>query len=74
VVDRRTLVRIFVALNGALGTLGPIIFALKPPAIPSGETACSLSDQQTALIRSAMMDRNATCTYNMTVDAVLGAS
>ena len=72
VVDRRTLLRIFTAMSGALGVLGPLIFALKPPPIPDGTTACELTEQETALIRAAMAGRNTSCTYdNITLSAVL---
>ena len=75
VVDRRTLVRIFIAMSGALGTLGPLIFALKPPPIPAGTIACDLTQQETALIRAAMAGRNASCTYeNMTLSRILDES
>ena len=34
-------------------------------------SACELDDVQAAMIRSAMLARNATCSCNMTLDAIL---
>jgi hypothetical protein len=71
VVDRRTLGRIFVAVVGALGTIGPVILALKPPAVEYGSQECALTAQETLSIRAAMASSNASCAYNITVASVI---
>ena len=62
VVDRQTLARIFILVMGTLGTIGPIIIALRPKAADgSAGGECGLTEEQREAIRA-------------TAPAVLGGS
>ena len=62
VVDRQTLARIFILVMGTLGTIGPIIIALRPKAADgSAGGECGLTEEQREAIRA-------------TATAVLGGS
>ena len=41
-------------------------------AASAGGAQCELSAAQVGVVQSALQERNASCSYNMTVDAVLG--
>lgn len=77
VVDRKTLSRIFWVVMGTLGTIGPIIVALRPEAdYSSTHESCSLSAQQRNAIRataSAVLGANSTCSFeNVTLGYIMG--
>lgn len=67
--------KIFSALVSFLVTVVPIILALHQPAVDAdgavGQMSCGLSDSQGAMIKGAMIGRNESCYFNMTIDEVL---
>ena len=80
VIDRKMLTLLEVKLVTAMTTLLPLmiglsIFAHDHESPLGGDavlgSACDLDDVQAATIRSAMLNRNGTCVYNMTLDAIL---
>ena len=74
VVNRKFLTLTGFRLAGSFTTLYAIIMAMGDDSAGSagGEAACELTEGQLVSIRAAMFGRNASCSYNMTVDAVLG--
>jgi hypothetical protein len=71
-MDLKTLGNILAGLAGFASTAVPILFSLRPSAVKTGTDACSLTATEISVIQSGMMSRNETCTYNMTIDDVLG--
>jgi hypothetical protein len=81
VLDKNTLRAIFAAMSGFMGTVLPLIVATASRehwideiavGTPIADTdACMLSAHQISIIQSAMMERNATCSYNMSLDEIL---
>eukprot|EP01051_Picozoa_sp_SAG22_P007524 SAG22_NODE_533_length_9401_cov_5.643625_1_plen_466_part_00 len=78
VVDKNTLKAIFAAMSGFLGTALPLIVAMASREnwiddefAVGTPSACVLSAHQITIIQSAMMERNATCSYNMSLDEIL---
>ena len=41
-------------------------------AAAAGDAQCGLSAAQVGTVQSVMQERNASCSYNMTVDEILG--
>ena len=74
-VNRKFLTVLGFKILGSFTTLYAIIISLgDSPAATSafvGEDACELSAVQASTIRAAMLGRNASCFYNMTVAAVI---
>ena len=62
-----------VKLYGFLATVITTLLTLSAPPATGGDNECALSSVQTSSIQSAMLERNSSCAYNMTVDSVLGA-
>ena len=60
-------------LYGFLATVIGTLLTLSTPPATGGDNECALSSVQTSSIQSAMLERNSSCAYNMTVDSVLGA-
>lgn len=77
VVDRKTLSRIFFLVMGTLGTIGPIIMALRPTEPETMGGLCRLREDQREAIRAiatAVLGENATCSFqNVTLDYIMGA-
>ena len=76
VIDRKTLNSAAAKLVTGFTTVYTILLALgdKPRSSASaGVEACELSAMQLAGIQAAMMGRNASCAYNMTVAQAIGA-
>ena len=77
VLDKNTLKTIFAAMSGFLGTVLPLIVATASREnwidnqTDTRSIPCSLSAQEISTIQSAMMGRNATCSYNMSLNAIL---
>jgi hypothetical protein len=73
VIDASMMNRIFSTLVSFLVAVVPIILALVPPAPLNRDDAtwCELSVQEMASIRAAMLSRNGSCTFNMTISEVL---
>ena len=75
VVNRKFLTVLGFKLLGSFTSLYAIIISLgDSPAATSAfvaEDVCELSAVQASMIRAAMLDRNASCFYNMTVAAVI---
>ena len=74
VVDRKTLSRIFFLVMGAVGTVGPVIIALRPGTGPDLATsACSLThDQKTAVQGVVSSWHNSSfCSYNITLNDIM---
>ena len=73
VVDRKTLTRIFFLVMGTLGTIGPIIIALRPRTDEAGADRCALSDAQKEAVRAvvASWENSSTCSYNQTLDDII---
>lgn len=78
VINRQFLTAMGFKLYGSFTTLYTIITSLGDNrAVTSafvGEDVCELSEVQASTIRAAMLDRNASCLYNMTVASVLGSA
>ena len=76
VIDRKTLTSAAAKLVTGFTTVYAVLLALggKPGGSASaGVEACELSAMQLAGIQAAMMGRNASCAYNMTVAQAIGA-
>ena len=58
-------------LYTVLTTLGAAILAVESPMATGGEQ-CTLSARETSTIRGLLSQRNSSCTYNMTVESLLG--
>lgn len=58
-------------LYTALITLGAVVLAVESPMAIGGEQ-CTLSARETSTIRGFLSQRNSSCTYNMTVESLLG--
>ena len=75
VIDTKSLATYAVKLYGALVTLFTTLLAIQGKeelATPTaGENECALSSLQTSSIQLAMLERNSSCAYSMTVDSVL---
>ena len=71
VLDHKMLYTIVVAVGCLLGTIFPLMLALRTPDHVGGDTPCSLSAQQLAGIQAAMFSQNETCSFNSTIDQVL---
>ena len=72
VIDKKTLLLIFVELIAALSVAVPVILSLQPPTIVAGAQACAMSAQEISTIQSAMMSRNASCSFdNVSLGSVL---
>ena len=76
VIDRKTLNSTGAKMVTGFTTVYTILLALgeKPGgAASAGVEACELSAMQLAGIQAAMMGRNTSCDYNMTVSQAIGA-
>jgi len=75
VVDLKTLNNIVATIFGIGTTVVPILFSLRPDAgdgdIISGSDACALTSTQVTMIRSSMLARNETCSFNQTLSDIL---
>ena len=76
VIDRKTLTSAAAKMVTGFTTIYATLLALgeKPGGsarLSAGVEACELSAMQLAGIQAAMMGRNASCAYNMTVGQVL---
>ena len=75
VVNRKFLAVLGFKLLGSFTSLYAIIISLGDSAAAASafvaEDVCELSAVQASTIRAAMLDRNASCFYNMTVAAVI---
>ena len=72
VVDLKTLGNIVAAIVGVATTAVPILFSLRPSTVSLGDDVCSLTASEIAIFQSAMMGRNESCAYNMTLNEILG--
>ena len=72
VIDRKTLTSAAAKLVTGFTTVYALLLALGGSA-SAGVEACELSAMQLAGIQAAMMGRNASCAYNMTVAQAIGA-
>ena len=67
--------KIFSALVSFLVTVMPVILALHQTAVDAdgavGQMSCGLSDSHSAMIKGAMIGRNESCYFNMTIDEIL---
>ena len=77
VIDRKTLTSAAAKLVTGFTTVYAVLLALG--ANPGGSAGagaavdvCELSATQVSMVQSVLQERNASCAYNMTVDAVLG--
>ena len=72
VIDLKTLGNILAGIVGFASTAVPILFSLRPSTveISTGE-ACGLTTTEITTIQS-LMSRNETCSYNMTLNEILG--
>jgi len=78
VIDNKSMATYAVKLYSALVTVFTTLLTIQGKgglAAPAagGENECALSSLQTSSIQLAMLERNSSCAYNMTVDSVLGA-
>ena len=75
VIDRKTLTGAAAKMVTGFTTIYTILLALGEPggSASAGVEACELSAMQLAGIQAAMMGRNASCAYNMTVAQAIGA-
>jgi hypothetical protein len=76
VVDKKTLQTAAFQLIGALTTVVTALFALQTPssaahATAAGDELCTLSAVQTSIIQSMLMDRNASCSYNISLASII---
>ena len=74
VVDRKTLSRIFFLVMGAVGTIGPVIIALRPGPGPDLVTDdCSLTHAQKVAIHAvaSTFQNSSICTYNRTLSDIM---
>ena len=76
VVDLKTLGNIVAAIVGVATTAVPVLFSLRPSKVSLGDDVCSLTASEIAIFQSAseiaMMGRNESCAYNMTLNEILG--
>lgn len=74
VIDIPMANKILSSLVSFLITVVPILLALNPANLEKGKgtDSCSLTDYQAAIIRSAMLNSNSSCVYNMTIASVIG--
>ena len=76
VINTKSLKTYAVKLYGALVTVFTTLLAIQHEeelaAPTAGENECALSSLQTSLIQLAMLERNSSCAYSMSVDSVLG--
>jgi len=76
VLDETTLKGIFAAMIGLLTTFMPLVIALARAQdawqFTAGTGRCAMSTQQISTIQSAMIGRNASCAYVMSLDDILG--
>ena len=73
VIDKKSMKAWAAKLYGFLATVIGALLTLSTPPATGGDNECALSSVQTSSIQSAMLERNSSCAYNMTVDSVLGA-
>ena len=77
VIDRKTLTSAAAKMVTGFTTIYTVLLALGDKvgfASVAGEAAadvCELSATQISMVQSVLQERNASCSYNMTVDAVL---
>lgn len=76
VIDRKTLTSAAVKMVTGFTTVYAVLLALgeKPGGSEGAGTAahvCELSAAQVSMVQSVLQERNASCSFNMTVDAVL---
>ncbi len=72
VMDLKTLGNILAGIAGVASTAVPILFSLRPSKIEMGDQVCALTAVEVSIIQSGMLSRNESCTYNVTLDEVLG--
>ena len=76
VLDKRALKRLGVSMGSVLSTGIPLISALAKPAgyeFGSAEqVSCALTASEINAVQTAFLQRNTTCSFNMTIDSVLG--
>ena len=76
VIDRKTLTSAAAKMVTGFTTIYATLLALSENpggSASAGVEACELSAMQLAGIQAAMMGRNASCAYNMTVAQAIGA-
>ena len=75
VLDKKTLRTIFVGMAGFIGTVGPVVLALRPETHASGDAAaCAPSETEAAVIRSLLGGAGA-CGYdNVTIGSILAGN
>ena len=76
VIDRKTLTSAAAKLVTGFTTVYAVLLALggKPGGSAGAGAAanvCELSAAQVSMVQSVLQERNASCSFNMTVDAVL---
>ena len=71
VLYKSTLWASVVAVFTTLGALGPIYAAFSSTPVGGGDLPCGLSVIQTATIKSAMLNANTSCPYDMTLHQVI---
>ena len=75
VVDKKMLTMMAVKLyaGGSAAFTALLAYsAYAPGAGAAGDAQCGLSAAQVDMVQSVLHDRNASCSYNMTVDEILG--
>lgn len=81
VIDMKLLHKLGFQLVAVVSGLAPVVLAASIyNSVPAGSGptdvsfACELSDTQTVAIRSVMLERNTSCTYNVTLESILAGS
>jgi hypothetical protein len=77
ILDRYSLMKIFAAISGALGTVVPLFFAMQPrldtvAAVAVRSDVCALSSSAILGSQGMLSEHNASCVCNITIDEVLG--
>ena len=77
VIDRRTLTSAAAKMVTGFTSVYAVLIALgeKPGGSEGAGTAahvCELSAAQVSMVQSVLQERNASCSFNMTVDEILG--
>ena len=70
VLGRKMLGIIFAGLCGLATTGIPILLALRTDSTVIGTNSCDLSAQQVAVVKVLVMNANASCSYNQSIDFV----
>ena len=73
VIDRKTLTSAAAKMVTGFTTIYAVLLALgkNPGGSATAAGVCELSAAQVSMVQSVLQERNASCSFNMTVDAVL---